>query len=170
MGAYPIGFIFFGWGLMLAISSVFLAPRLQRRFGTLRMMMLALTLFALDLGMMALFTENKIVLIVGVVLAGLFLGVNNTLITETVMISAPVERSTASAAYSFVRFVGGAAAPWVAGKLGESNVHMPFWVGAVLTLAAVFVLSSGRKVLAHVDDHDPAPHSVDEALAVTVGD
>ncbi len=60
------------------------------------MMMLALTLFALDLGMMALFTENKIVLIVGVVLAGLFLGVNNTLITETVMISAPVERSTAS--------------------------------------------------------------------------
>lgn len=78
--------------------------------------------------MMALFTENKIVLIVGVVLAGLFLGVNNTLITETVMISAPVERSTASAAYSFVRFVGGAAAPWVAGKLGESNVHMPFWV------------------------------------------
>ena len=43
-------------------------------------------------------------------------------------------------------------------------------VGAVLTLAAVFVLSSGRKVLAHVDDHDPAPHSVDEALAVTVGD
>ena len=45
-----------------------------------------------------------------------------------------------------------------------------FWVGAVLTLAAVFVLSSGRKVLAHVDDHDPAPHSVDEALAVTVGD
>ena len=59
---------------------------------------------------------------------------NNTLITETVMISAPVERSTASAAYSFVRFVGGAAAPWVAGKLGESNVHMPFWVGAVLTL------------------------------------
>ncbi|MCJ0899618.1 MFS transporter [Rhodococcus sp. ARC_M13] len=170
MGAYPIGFIFFGWGLMLAISSVFLAPRLQRRFGTLPMMMLALTLFALDLGMMALFTENKIVLIVGVVLAGLFLGVNNTLITETVMISAPVERSTASAAYSFVRFVGGAAAPWVAGKLGESNVHMPFWVGAVLTLAAVFVLSSGRKVLAHVDDHDPAPHSVDEALAVTVGD
>lgn len=43
MGAYPIGFIFFGWGLMLAISSVFLAPRLQRRFGTLPMMMLALT-------------------------------------------------------------------------------------------------------------------------------
>jgi len=104
-----------------------------------------------------------------VILAGLFLGVNNTLITETVMISAPVERSTASAAYSFVRFVGGAAAPWVAGKLGESNVHLPFWVGALCTAAAIVVLSTGRRVLAHVDDHDPAPHSVDEAAAITAG-
>lgn len=170
MGTYSIGFIFFGWGLCLAIASVFLAPRLQRAYGTLNMMMASLLLFAIDLGVMALFTEDKIVMIVGTVLAGLFLGVNNTLITETVMISAPVERSTASAAYSFVRFVGGAAAPYLAGKLGESNAHVPFWVGAVCTLLAIVVLSTGRKVLAHVDEHDPAPHSVDEAQAVTVGD
>jgi MFS transporter, ACDE family, multidrug resistance protein len=170
MGTYSIGFIFFGWGLCLAIASVFIAPRLQRAYGTLNMMMASLLLFAIDLGIMALFTEDKIVLIVGTVLAGLFLGVNNTLITETVMISAPVERSTASAAYSFVRFVGGAAAPYLAGKLGESNAHVPFWVGAACTLLAIIVLSTGRKVLAHVDDHDPAPHSVDEAQAVTVGD
>jgi ACDE family multidrug resistance protein len=170
MGTYSIGFIFFGWGLCLAIASVFLAPRLQRAYGTLNMMMASLLLFAVDLGVMAMFTENKTVLIVGTVLAGLFLGVNNTLITETVMISAPVERSTASAAYSFVRFVGGAAAPYLAGKLGESNAHVPFWVGAACTLLAIVVLSTGRKVLAHVDDHDPAPHSVDEAEAVTVGD
>ncbi|MFD4369890.1 MFS transporter [Rhodococcus sp. NPDC058521] len=169
MGAYAIGFIFFGWGLALAVSSVFLAPRLQKRFGTLPTMMAALALFAADLATMAVFTNSKPTLIVCVVLAGLFLGVNNTLITETVMISAPVERSTASAAYSFVRFVGGAAAPWLAGKLGESNVHAPFWVGAVCTLVAVLVLSTGRKVLAHVDDHDPAPHSADEAAAVTAG-
>ncbi|OZD61015.1 MFS transporter [Rhodococcus sp. 06-1059B-a] len=170
MGTYSIGFIFFGWGLCLAVASVFLAPKLQRAYGTLNMMMLSLLLFAVDLGVMALFTENNTVLIVGTVVAGLFLGVNNTLITETVMISAPVERSTASAAYSFVRFVGGAAAPYLAGKLGESNAHVPFWVGAVCTLLAIVVLSTGRKVLAHVDDHDPAPHSVDEARAVTVGD
>ncbi|MGV8873879.1 MAG: MFS transporter [Rhodococcus sp. (in: high G+C Gram-positive bacteria)] len=170
MGTYSIGFIFFGWGLCLAVASVFIAPKLQRAFGTLNMMMLALLLFAVDLAVMAMFTENKTVLIVGTVVAGLFLGVNNTLITETVMISAPVERSTASAAYSFVRFVGGAAAPYLAGKLGESNMHVPFWVGAACTVLAIVVLSTGRKVLAHVDDHDPAPHSLDEARAVTVGD
>ncbi|MBX5330844.1 MFS transporter [Rhodococcus fascians] len=170
MGTYSIGFIFFGWGLCLAVASVFIAPRLQRAYGTLNMMMLSLLLFAVDLGVMAMFTENKTVLIVGTVVAGLFLGVNNTLITETVMISAPVERSTASAAYSFVRFTGGAAAPYLAGKLGESNMHVPFWVGAACTALAIGVLASGRKVLAHVDEHEPAPHSIDEARAVTVGD
>ena len=170
MGTYSIGFIFFGWGLCLAVASVFIAPRLQRAYGTLNMMMLSLLLFAVDLGVMAMFTENKTVLIVGTVVAGLFLGVNNTLITETVMISAPVERSTASAAYSFVRFTGGAAAPYLAGKLGESNMHVPFWVGAACTALAIVVLASGRKVLAHEDEHEPAAHSIDEARAVTVGD
>ena len=39
--------------------------------------------------------------------------------TQMVMESAPVERPVASAAYSFVRFCGGAIAPFVAGKLAE---------------------------------------------------
>ncbi|TQM29081.1 MFS transporter [Nocardia bhagyanarayanae] len=170
MGTYAIGFIFCGWGILLALASVLLAPGLQRRFGTLPMMGLALGLFAADLAVMALFAENKTVLIVGTVLAGLFLGVNNTLITEAVMISAPVERSTASAAYSFVRFAGGAAAPWLAGKLGEHSIALPFWVGAACTAAAVLVLVVGRAALAHIDEHDPAPHSIEEAQAITVGD
>ncbi|MFF2086812.1 MFS transporter [Nocardia sp. NPDC058176] len=170
MGTYAIGFIFCGWGILLAVSSVFLAPKLQARFGSLPMMGLSLGLFAADLAVMGLFAEHKIVLIVGVVIAGLFLGVNNTLITEAVMISAPVERSTASAAYSFVRFGGGAAAPWIAGKLGEHSVSLPFWLGAACTAAAVGALFIGRNALAHIDDHDPAPHSVEEAQAITVGD
>ncbi|WP_067647777.1 MFS transporter [Nocardia harenae] len=170
MGTYAIGFIFCGWGILLAVSSVFLAPRLQRRYGTLPVMYAAIGLFATDLAVMALYADSKPVLIAGTVLAGLFLGVNNTLITEAVMISAPVERSTASAAYSFVRFAGGAAAPYLAGKLGEHSTALPFWLGAALTAAAVGVLFAGRSALAHIDEHEPAPHSVDEARAVTVGD
>jgi len=170
MGTYAIGFIFCGWGLMLAVSSVFLAPRLQRLFGTLPMIAASLGLFAADLAVMGTFAEHKPVLIVGTIVAGLFLGVNNTLITEAVMISAPVERSTASAAYSFVRFSGGAVAPYLAGKLGESSISVPFWLGAGCTAVGVAVLLIGRSALAHIDDHDPAPHSADEAEAITVGD
>ncbi|RDI47211.1 MFS transporter [Nocardia mexicana] len=170
MGTYAIGFIFFGWGLLLALASVVFAPKLQRAFGTVPMIAVSLALFAADLAAMAIWAEHPPVLVVCTVLAGLFLGVNNTLITEAVMISAPVERSTASAAYSFVRFVGGAAAPFLAGKLGEHQVALPFWVGAGCTAVGVVVLLAGRSALAHVDDHDPAEHSEAEAAAITAGD
>jgi MFS family permease len=171
MGAHQIGLIFFGWGVCLAIASVFVAPRLQRRFGTLPVVAGALLCFAVDLAVMGLFTDTKAVLVVCVVVAGVFLGINNTLVTEAVMLAAPVERGTASAAYSFVRFGGGAVAPWLAGKLGESvNPHLPFWVGAVATALAVAVLMSGRRVLAHVDEHEPAQHSADEAGVLTAAD
>jgi MFS family permease len=114
------------------------------------------------------------VLIVGVVLAGAFLGVNNTLITETVMKVAPVERGVASAAYSFVRFSGGAVAPWLAGRLGERSLHLPFYVGAGAVVLAVVVLSTGRRFVAAIDaqpGHGAEPvDSRVEAEAVTVGD
>ncbi|WP_327146374.1 MFS transporter [Nocardia sp. NBC_01327] len=170
MGTYQIGFIFFGWGVLLALSSVFLAPKLQRAFGTVRMMALSLALFAADLAIMAVYAHHQPVLVIGTIVSGLFLGINNTLITEAVMESAPVARATASAAYSFVRFGGGAAAPYLAGKLGEHQMALPFWVGAACTAAAVGVLLSGRKLLAHMDDHAPASHTPAEAQAITLGE
>ena len=107
--------------------------------------------------------------------AGLFLGINNTLVTETVMKAAPVERGVASAAYSFVRFSGGAVAPWLAGKLGEEiNIHIPFWVGASAVALAVGALALTGPYLRHVDDAEPGESASDEATreaeAVTVGD
>ncbi|MGZ4599267.1 MAG: MFS transporter [Oryzihumus sp.] len=175
MGPHQVGLIFFGWGLLLAFTSVVVAPRLQRRFGTIPSVLGALTGFAATLVVMAVWTGDKAVLATCVVVAGAFLGVNNTLITETVMKAAPVERGVASAAYSFVRFAGGAIAPWLAGKLGESyGVHVPFWVGAVAVTLGVILLASGRRLLAHVDAEPghgaPASHSEDEAELVTVAD
>ena len=173
MGALAIGLIFFGWGILLALSSVFLAPWVQRRIGTFGGIVAALTGFALVLAMMALFTDNKAVLASGVVIAGLFLGVNNTLITEAVMKISDAERSTASAAYSFVRFTGGAVAPWLAGVLGEFSLHMPFWVGAVAVAAAIAVLTLARDRLLAVDaeGHEAEPvNSVAEAEALSYGD
>ena len=148
MDAQQVGLIFFGWGLALAFASVVLAPRLQARLGTVPALIAALLGFALVLAVMAIWTDNKAVLAAGVVVAGIFLGINNTLVTETVMGAAPVPRGVASAAYSFVRFSGGAVAPWLAGFLGESiNDHVPFWMGAGAVLAAVAVLAYSRRHL-----------------------
>jgi ACDE family multidrug resistance protein len=171
MNAHQIGFIFFGWGLAVAFTSVVVAPRLQRRFGTVASLLVNLLAMTATLVVMALGTDNKSVLASCVVVAGLFIGVNNTLITETVMKAAPVERGVASAGYSFVRFSGAALAPWLAGVLGEINMHAPFWVGAAGVLLGAGILAASRSHLAGIDaeDKDVLQTTEDEALAITIG-
>jgi hypothetical protein len=97
---------------------------------------------------MGALNASQTALIVCVVVAGSFLGVINTLMTQVVMESAPVARPVASAAYSFVRFCGGAIAPFVAGKLGEHvSVGAPFYLGAVMTAIAIGLLWVYRDAL-----------------------
>jgi ACDE family multidrug resistance protein len=152
LSAIRLGFVFFGWGLLVAFFSVFGAPRLQARFGTARSLYAALGLFAVDLVVMAIWTDRLAVLIATVVVSGAFIGINNTLTTQAVMLVSPVERPVASAAYGFVRFLGGGLAPFAAGKLAEHvNLHVPFAVGAVAVVAAVLVLSTGHRMLAQAD-------------------
>ncbi|OBG94293.1 MFS transporter [Mycobacterium sp. E136] len=171
MSAHQIGLIFFGWGVALAFTSVVVAPRLQHRFGTVPVLLVNLLAMTATLLVMAVETNNKAVLATCVVVAGLFIGINNTLITETVMKAAPVERGVASAAYSFVRFSGAALAPWLAGVLGEQvNVHMPYWVGAGAVLLGAGVLALTRSHLAGIDVEERELDALSEATAVTVGD
>lgn len=150
--AHGLGYIFLGWGVLLAVTSVFMAPVLQRKFGTLKSMYAMLTLFGLTLIAMGIWTTTEWVVVGAIVFAGALLGNNNTLITTAVMNAAPVERSTASAAYSFLRFIGGAIAPYFAGKLAEwYNPHVPFVVGGAFVLAAVVVILLNGRHLLHVD-------------------
>ena len=171
MSAHQIGLIFFGWGLALAFTSVVVAPRLQHRFGTVPVLVVNLLAMTATLVVMAVGTDNKAVLATCVVVAGLFIGINNTLITETVMKAAPVERGVASAAYSFVRFSGAALAPWLAGVLGEQiSVHLPFWVGAAAVLLGAGVLFVTRKHLVGIDvEESELDEMAEQATAITVG-
>ena len=166
MSAMGIGWVFFGWGLMLAFTSVWVAPRMAHRFGPVPVVMATLALFAADLAVMALFTSHRPVLIVAVIAAGAFMGINNTVITETVMGAAPVERPVASAAYSFVRFAGGAVAPYLGGKLYEHvSPGSPFWFGAIAVALGVLVMFVGRR---HLTGEEPT--GVAQAEAIEVGD
>jgi MFS family permease len=156
---------------MLAFTSVVVAPWLQRRLGTLPSILGSLLLFAADLAVLAVFTEDRTVLVLGIIVAGAFLGVNNTLITEAVMGAAPVERPVASAAYSFLRFSGAAVAPYAAGRLGEDvSVHAPFWMGAAAVVVGAAVLVAGRRTLG--TDHDVPQDRArrDEAELLAVAD
>ncbi len=153
LSAHGLGLVFFGWGLGLAITSVFVAPRLQDRFGTLPTIVAVLLIFAVVLVLMGIYTDRRTLLIVCVILSGFLLGINNTLLTETVMKVSTVERPVASASYSFVRFIGGAIAPYLVGRLAEIySPHVPFFVGAFGITLAVTVLYLGRKHLAEADE------------------
>ncbi|WP_423801964.1 MFS transporter [Neobacillus sp. SAB-20_R2A] len=150
---HGLGYVFLGWGILLAITSVVTAPKLQQRFGTINSMSAMLTIFALVLLAMGIWTSTQWVIIAAVIFAGALLGNNNTLITTAVMNSAPVERATASAAYSFLRFIGGAIAPYTAGKLAEIySPSTPFIVGAGFVLVSVVFILMNRRHVKHVDD------------------
>ncbi len=175
-GIMQIGWTFFGWGVLLAFTSVVVAPWLQRRFGTLPTLTAVLALFAVVMGLMAAFAENETAITVGIIAVGALLGINNTLVTEAVMGAAPVERPVASAAYSFVRFTGGAIGPYVAMKLFEhEGVHAPFWFGAIAIAVGVVVIAAGSPVIrkalhGEAAGGHAAGDSTDEAEAELVGD
>ena len=171
-GIMQIGWTFFGWGVLLALTSVWVAPVLQRWFGTLPTLTVVLGLFALDLAAMAVYAEHEPVVTTGIVVAGAFIGITNTLVTEGVMGAAPVERPVASAAYSFVRFTGGALGPFVALKLAEHvGLHAPFWFGAVAVAIGVVIVALGTPTIRRaLHDAMPAHGSEAEAEAELVGD
>ena len=161
LSAIQLGFVFFGWGLLVALFSVVGAPRLQTRFGTARSLYAALTLFAVDLVVMSIGADRVAVLIATVVVSGAFIGINNTLTTQAVMLVSPVERPVASAAYGFVRFIGGGLAPFAAGKLAEHfGLHVPFVVGAVAVAVGIGVLATGHRMLSRADADMSVGHHV----------
>ncbi|RIJ76788.1 MFS transporter [Nakamurella silvestris] len=147
-----LGMVFCAWGVLVALFSVFAAPRLQGRFGTPRTLYVAFGLLAVDLAVIGVLPHNHVAVITAVIVAGAFIGVNNTLVTTAVMSIAPVERPVASATYGFVRFIGGGLAPFAAGQLAEHlNAHVPFILGAVLVLVGAVVLSTVHTALEAAD-------------------
>jgi MFS family permease len=163
LGIHQLGYVFTGWGILVAIFAVFVAPRAQRRFGTPKSLYVNLALLAVDLAVIAAFTSSQLTLIVAVIVSGAFVGLNNTLTTQAVMLVAPVERPIASASYGFVRFIGGGLAPYCAARLAATfNVHVPFYLGAGTVLVAIVILGTGHSLLTKAEerlDEQPATPS-----------
>lgn len=152
VGVYALGFVFFGWGVLVAIFAVFVAPQVRKLIGTAWSVYLTLLLMGIDLAAIAIWVETPTVVMTCVVISGAFIGMNNTLVTSTVMSVAPVPRPIASAAYNFVRFLGGGIAPWVAGKLAENYTdHVPFYLAAGAVLLGIVVLASAHRLIRQSD-------------------
>jgi MFS transporter, ACDE family, multidrug resistance protein len=168
LGVHEIGYVFFGWGALLAVTSVWAAPRLRARTGTVPALLGVLVAFGAVLLAMGVGTGSRAVLVGGILAGGALIGLANTLLTESLMRVAPeIERPVASAAYSFVRFGGGALAPWLAGLMSEHvSMHLPFLVAGGVVLLGVVPLTRGRELVRRVDVAEaPAPAPAIDALS-----
>jgi len=167
-GAHELGLVFFGWGLALAITSVFVAPVLTRRLGLRPVLFTMLGGLAICLVLLAIFTESLTGLVVVVIVAGLLLGVMNTALTEAVMEATDLPRNVASSTYSGVRFMGGAIAPAVAGPIAAAlGAPAPYWVGAGALVVSIVVLACVGGLL---KAGRPQETAAEEAEIIGVGD
>ncbi|MFE7436089.1 MFS transporter [Streptomyces tendae] len=162
LDAHELGLVFTAWGLLVAAFSVFFAPRLQARWGTAPVLYANLLGLGVVMAVIAAGVADPTTVIVAVVVSGAFIGINNTLTTQAVMLVSPVERPVASSAYGFLRFIGGGLAPYVAGKLADAtDLSVPFYLGAATFLLAVPVLASGHRLLRQAEtdtgEGEPVP-------------
>ncbi|MFE9408332.1 MFS transporter [Streptomyces sp. NPDC006704] len=146
MSPYKSGGVFFAWGVLLAVFSVLVAPRLQERFGSLKVLGGSLVLLAADL--VVLGYGNHATAVAATIASGAFIGLNNTVYTELALGVSDAPRPVASAGYNFVRWFAAAAAPYLAPKIEEwSDLHVPFVVAAVAAVAGAVIVWVRRGVL-----------------------
>ncbi|HEY0247010.1 MAG TPA: MFS transporter [Gryllotalpicola sp.] len=168
--ALSLGYIFFGWGVALAITSVFGAPLLTRFLRRTTVLLIVIPLLAITELLAGILHGSAVGLIVLVIIGGLFLGVLNTVLTECSMEATDLPRPVASSAYSGVRFIGGAVAPplasWLAGALGTAAA--PFYFGFAVLVVSTLVVAFGRSALTRADGEEE--HRLEVAEAIAVGD
>jgi MFS transporter, ACDE family, multidrug resistance protein len=143
MSADAIGLIFFGWGVLLALFSVVVAPRLQGRFSSLTLAVACMVCMAALL--VAIAFGSAPVIIAAVVVSGAVMGISNTVYTEMALEVSDAPRSVASAGYNFVRWFAGVIAPYAAPEIAEHvNAPTSFIVAAVAALIAGGILLALR--------------------------
>ncbi|GGZ55011.1 MFS transporter [Streptomyces bluensis] len=165
MSPYRSGAVFFCWGVLLAVFSVIVAPRLQERFGSLRVLGGSLLLLAADV--LVLGYGDHATAVVCTVVSGAAIGVNNTVYTELALGVSDAPRPVASAGYNFVRWFAAAAAPYFAPKIeGWTDVHVPFVVAAATAVAGALVVLVRRKALTkEAEEHQPQ-HAKEDGVTV----
>ncbi|MEU5540791.1 MFS transporter [Streptomyces sioyaensis] len=163
MSPYASGGVFFAWGVLLAVFSVLVAPRLQHRFGSLKVLGGSLLLLAADL--LVLGYGDHATAVVCTVASGAFIGLNNTVFTELALGVSPAPRPVASAGYNFVRWFAAAAAPFLAPRIEEwTDVHVPFVVAAAAAVTGAGIVAVRRRTLT-TEGAEPEPATEDGVTA-----
>lgn len=135
-----LGLVFFGWGVLVAVGSVWWEPLLCSRFPARRVVVAGLVALCCCEVVLAT-TLVAWVQVVLVMVSGGLIGLLNTAMTEVVMSATDLPTEAVSSGYSSMRFVGGALAPTLAGLWRSRwGIGGPYVVGALSLVATVVVL------------------------------
>ncbi len=141
-----LGYTYFAWGLLVAVSSVIIVNWLRPLIGAVRLLWLNL-IFLIIIFILAAIIHGKGLLIL-IVVSGLFCGIANALFTSLAMEVSPYSRSISSGAYNFLRWAGAALAPILSGFIGEKyGMGIPFLIAAFLLLIGWAALWRNRIIL-----------------------
>ncbi len=85
-----LGFVFFGWGGLLALCSVVVAPRISRRLGVRTALTASLGSMLILLVILAFFPGSLPVQLIGTIVGGGLAGSTNTIMTQAAMEATPL--------------------------------------------------------------------------------
>ena len=142
-----LGFTYFGWGVLVAVSSVVIVNYLRPRLGPLRLLQGNILLFAALLVALAL-VRGVLPVLALIVVSGFFCGIANALFTTLAIEVSPFSRSISSGTYNFLRWAGAAVAPVLSGFLAQAvSPQLPFTVAAVILVASAVLLAVRQRGL-----------------------
>jgi len=167
MSAHGVGLIFFGWGILLAIFSVLIAPRLQAYFTSIQILIGCMIAIAILLFIMGISSALTVALCV--VISGAVSGIANTVFTEIALEVSDSPRPVASAGYNFVRWFAGVIAPFVAPKLAESyGAYAAFSLAAAAALVSAWILFQRRMTLVRHESSQPSERTAKRPILVAL--
>lgn len=144
LDAISLGLIFFGWGVGLGIGSTKWAHGLMNRHSPMWVVRLGAVLMSAVL-LLVLLSTNKVLTIVVIVLSGFVSGLNNAAYSTLAIETSQAQRSIASGAYNFIRWLGAAVAPVAAGFASSLFPTAPYAVALLCMLVCTGLLMSSTR-------------------------
>ncbi|WP_418276099.1 MFS transporter [Isoptericola jiangsuensis] len=144
----PLGLVFTAWGLGLAAGILLLGHRLAHALGAVQTLGIAVggVLVTTVLLALGLPTAGSIVVLV---VAGVFMGVANAVLTDLSLALGDPDRRVTTGAFNLVRWGFAAPAPVIAGLLHPLGATVPYRVAAgVLAVGAVVFLLTAHRMAA----------------------
>lgn len=152
LSAIELGYVFFGWGLMLAYGSAKLAHQLESQIQPKIALTASLLAFALIL--LAIFlVDHHIIRLLLIILSGLVCGLTNALFTTYIMEISPYERGITSSAYNLVRWLGAGIAPIASGLISEHvGATYPYLISCSLVVIGLLPFIKGTTSVVLADE------------------